>query len=267
MQGIPFPYGVRELGASVEIVRFEDAKETSELSSWIAENQFQNSGEESENWGIIARSKTREESLCLTMTFRRNLRSRLKLQSGRLERVEEEVIEPEIGEFHLRTKEPLLLELYSYGAKQRTMLFASLCEKFGKGSLIELALSKDAMQSLMAEAIEVSSVSLSALGNPFFSDATLAGTDPVNSKTFRELVPSGEIRSFRAKFQTRSEEAGSSPLVASVSSRCKVRFFGGQSPVLQSDIEEFLEKIANIAQLKNGDEKEEDKKRKIPASR
>jgi hypothetical protein len=258
LQGIPFPYGVREQGASVEVVRFEGVKET-ELNSWVQRNLFQN-GEE--RWGIISKSKTKEESEFLTMGFRRVQRSRLRLHSGRVERTEEEITEPELGEFHFRHKDALL-ELYSVSAKQRTTLFQSLREDVGKDSLNELMLTKDAMKSLMTEAIDISSVSLSALGNPFFSDATLTGTDPTNSKTYRELGASGEIRSFRARFASTSDEAGSSPLVLTISSKCKIRFFAGQSPVLQSDIEEFVQKVANIAQLKREDQESD---RKILAS-
>ncbi|HYB03545.1 MAG TPA: hypothetical protein VED17_03725, partial [Nitrososphaerales archaeon] len=227
LQGIPFPYGVRELGASVEVVKFDGAKD-SEVHSWIQKNLFRN-GEE--KWGILARSKSKEESQFLTIGFKRTTRSRLRLHSGRLERTDEEITEPEMCEFHLKPKEAVL-ELYSFSGKQRSSLFASMEEEFGKESVQELSLSKDAMKSLMTEAIEVSSVSLSGLGNPFFSDATLTGTDPSNSKTYRELLPSGEIRSFRGKFQSRSEETSSSPLILTISAKCKLRFFSGQSAVL-----------------------------------
>jgi hypothetical protein len=245
LQGIPFPYGVRELGASIEILKFENGKE-SDVTAWIQKNLFQ---KEEEKWGIVARSKTNEEHLCLTLSFRRVQRSRLRLQAGRVEKVEEEATEPEICEFHAKNKEPIL-ELYSFSAKQRTALLTSMKEEFGEDSVQELFLAKDAMKSVMAEAIEVSSVSLSGLGNPFFSDATLAGTDPANSKTYRELLASGEIRSFRAKFQTRNDEASTYPLLVTVNSKCKLRFFGGQSPVAQPDVEEFVEKIASIAQIR-----------------
>ena len=254
LQGIPFPYGVREQGASVEVMRFEGVKE-SELNSWVLKNLFQN-GEQ--KWGIISKAKTKEEFEFLTMGFRRVQRSRLRLQSGRIERTEEEITEPELGEFHHRHKDALI-ELYSFSAKQRTALLTSMKEDFGKESLSELVLSKDAMKSLMAEALDVSSVSLCALGNPFFSDATLTGTDPTNSKTYRELGSSGEIRSFRARFTSGSDEAGSSPLMVTVSLKCKVRFFAGQSPVLQSDIEEFVQRVANIAQVKQADEESDEK--------
>jgi hypothetical protein len=256
LQGIPFPVGVRELGASVEVVKFEDVKEN-ELNSWVQKHLFK-SGEE--KWGIITKSKTKEELGCLTLVFRRMMRTRLRLQSGRIEKIEDEVTEPEVCEFHVRARDSIL-ELYSFSARQRSSLIGSIGEEFGKESVQELSLAKDAMKSLMTEAIEITSVSLTGLGNPFFSDATLTGTDPSNSKTYRELVPSGEIRSFRAKFQSRSEEAGSSPLVVTISAKCKLRFFGGQSPVLQSDIEEFVERVANIAQVREGSEA-----RKVTAS-
>jgi len=245
LQGIPFPYGVRELGASIEILKFEGGKE-SEVYSWTQKNLFQ---KEEEKWGIVARAKTKEEHLFLSLSFHRVQRSRLRLQAGRVEKVEEESTEPEICEFHVKNKEPIL-ELYSFSAKQRSALLTSLKEEFGEDSVSELYLTKDAMKSVMAEAIEVSSVSLSGLGNPFFSDATLAGTDPANSKTYRELLASGEIRSFRAKFQTRNDEASASPLLVTINSKCKLRLFGGQSPVAQPDVEEFVEKIANIAQIR-----------------
>ena len=259
LQGIAFPSVVRENGASIEVASFEGAKE-SELSSWIQKNTFT---DESDRWGIIAKSKTKEEIQALTIAFRQTLRSRLRIHSGRIERIEEESMEPELCEFHLRIKGSTL-ELYSFSAKQRSAIFQSIREEFGEESLRELILSKDAMKSLMTEAIEISSISLTGLGNPFFNDATLSGTDPANSKTYRELMPAGEIRSFRGKFQTRSDEAGSPPLMVTVSSKCKVRFFGGQSPVLQPDIEEFIEKISNISQKREDDE---NSSRKLAISR
>ncbi|MDA4112264.1 MAG: hypothetical protein OK439_06960, partial [Thaumarchaeota archaeon] len=185
----------------------------------------------------------------LSLSFRKVLRVRLRFQAGRIERVEEEVVEPEISESHFRARDGLL-ELYSYSARQRTALVKSLSEAFGEESVSELYLTKDAMKSLMAEAIEITSVSLTGLGNPFFSDASFSGTDPANSKTYKELLGSGEIKSFRAKFQTASqgEDAGSPPLLASVaSSKCKVRIYGGQAPIAQSDIEDFVERVANIS--------------------
>jgi hypothetical protein len=258
LQGINFPSGTRDQGASIEILRFDKIK-GAELDSWMQKNLFR----DEDKWGIVANSKSKEETQILTMTFRRIQATRLRLISGRVERVEEEVTEPELCECHLRSKDPLL-ELYSYSAKQRTALFASLEQDFGKEQVKEQFLSKDAMKSLMAEAIEISSVSLGALGNPFFSDATLSGTDPANSKTYKELVSSGEIKSFRGRFQTQSGDVGSSTMNVTVSSKCKVRFSAGQSAVLQSDIEEFVERVANIAQTR--DESESDLERKIVAS-
>lgn len=258
LQGITFPAGVRELGASVEVIRFEGSKGR-ELENWAQNNLFQGGDEK---WGIVASSKTKEESEFLAMGFRRLRVSRLKLVSGRVERVEEEITEPELCEFHMKSKDPVL-ELYSFSAKQRSTLFSSLREKFGRDEVKELVLTKDGMKSLMTEAIEITSVSLSSLGNPFFSDATLTGTDPTNSKTYRELVTSGEIRSFRGKFQSRADDASSSPVTVTISSKCKLRFFASQSTVLQSDVEEFVEKVTNIAQLR---EVESDLERKIVAS-
>ena len=89
----------------------------------------------------------------------------------------------------------------------------------------------------MSEAIEVSSISLNGLGNPFFSDASFSGADPVNSKTCKELIASGEIKSFRGKFQA-SGDGDSSLLVVGVSSsKCRTRFYG--KDIAQQDIEEF----------------------------
>jgi len=206
---------------------------------------------EEKQWGIVAQAKTKsiEEFQFLSLSFRRVLRVRWRLQAGRLERVEEEATEPEICEAHVKSRSGLL-ELYSYSAKQRTALLKSLKETFGEDSITELFLTKDAMKSLMTEAIEVLSVSLTGLGNPFFSDASLSGTDPANSKTYKELLPTGEIKSFRAKYQPASsgEDASIPPIMASVSSsKCKVRIFGGQYPVSQSDVEDFVERVANIS--------------------
>jgi hypothetical protein len=245
LQGIQFPYSLRELGAAVEVLKFESGSET-EVNSWMQKNMFQAA---EERWGIIAKAKSKDEYQCLTLSFKMVQRSRLKLQSGRLEKIEETTTEPEICEFHIKKKESIL-ELYSFPAKQRTALLTSLKEEFEKTAVQELSLPKDAMKSLMAEAIEVSAVSLSGLGNPFFSEASLSGTDPANSKTYKELLSSGEIKSFRAKFQTRNDEASAYPLLVSVSNKCKLRIFGGQTPVSQSDVEEFVEKIANIAQIR-----------------
>lgn len=240
LQGIPFPYSVREQGASVELLKFESSADNS-IAKWAQENML----EGDRQWGIIAQSKSKEENLFLSLTFRKVQRSRLKLQNGRIEKIQEEVTEPEIGEFHVR--QDGILELYSYGAKQKTALSKALTESFGDECLKQLYLQKDAMKSLMTEAIEISSVSLTALGNPFFNDATFSGTDPASSKTYKELSGSGEIKSFRAKFQAGDSDASSAPLIVTLHSNCKLRFFGGQVPVPQIDIEEFAKKVSDIA--------------------
>ncbi|MDA4130088.1 MAG: hypothetical protein OK457_04915, partial [Thaumarchaeota archaeon] len=243
---------------SVEILKLSAPKETA-IASWIKDNAFSRTAEDN-RWGIIAQAKSKspEEMQFLTLSFKRVLRVRWKLQAGRLERVEEEATEPEICEAHLRIRDELL-ELYSFTAKQRTLLVKSMNESFGEDSVSELFLSKDAMKSLMTEAIEVLSVSLTGLGNPFFSDATFTGTDPANSKTYRELLPSGEIKSFRGKFQSSGgDEVAGSPMLASISSsKCKVRIFGGQTPIAQSDVEEFVQRVANTASSPEKEKKKE----------
>lgn len=239
LQGIPFPYTVREQGASVELMKFDQSAEQ-KVTNWAGENSL----EGDKQWGIIAQSKTKHENVYLSLAFRHVQRIRLKLANGRVEQVTEESTEPEIGEFHFRSDG--ILELYSYGAKQRSALSKSFIETFGKDSLRKLYLPKDAMKSLMTEAIEVSSVSLTGLGNPFFSDATLSGTDPINSKTYKEMSAAGEIKSFKGKFAS-NESTGDSPLIATIYSSCKVRFYSGQTPVAQSEIEDFGKKISDIA--------------------
>jgi hypothetical protein len=238
LQGIPFPYSIREQGASVELVKFEIGGNQT-IAKWAQENLL----EGDRKWGIIAQSKSKEENQFLSLSFKKVQRTRLRLQNGRVERIQEEAAEPEIGEFHQR--QDGILELYSYGAKQRTALTKSLSESFGDDCLGQLFLEKDAMKSLMTEAIEVNSVSLTSLGNPFFNDATFSGTDPTNSKTYKELSASGEIKSFRGKFQ--SGDSASAPLIVTVHSNCKLRFFGGQEPVAQSDIEDFEKEVIGIA--------------------
>lgn len=239
LQGIPFPYTVREQGASIELLKFDQNAEQ-RVASWAGENSL----EGDKQWGIIAQSKTKSENIYLSLAFRHVQRTRFKLTNGRVEQVTEESTEPEIGEFHFRNDG--ILELYSYGAKQRTALSKSFIETFGKDSLRKLYLQKDAMKSLMTEAIEVSSVSLTGLGNPFFSDATLSGTDPANSKTFKEMVAAGDIKSFKGKFAA-GDSASDSPLVVTIYSSCKIRFFSGQTPVAQAEIEDFAKRIADIA--------------------
>lgn len=239
LQGIPFPYAEREQGASIELMKF-DQNDNQKVTNWADENSF----EGDRQWGIIARSRTKHESAYLSLAFRRYQSTRLKLTGERVERITEESTEPEIGEFHFRNDG--ILELYSYGAKQRTALSKSFTETFGKDSLRRLYLQKDAMKSLMTEAIEVSSVSLCGLGNPFFSEATLSGTDPMNSKTFKEMATAGEIKAFRAKFAS-GDNANHSSLVVTIHSSCKVRFFSSHTPVAQVEIEDFAKRISDIA--------------------
>jgi hypothetical protein len=240
LQGITFPLSVREQGASVELLRFQSSSENS-ITKWAQESML----EGDKQWGIIAHSKSKDESSFLSLSFKSVQRSRLKFQSGRVERIQEEITEPELGEFHLR--QDGILELYSYGTKQKTALTRSLMETYGNDCLSQLYLQKDAMKSLMTEAIEVNSVSLTGLGNPFFNDVTFSGTDPANSKTYKELSGSGEIKSFRAKFQSGDSDAASAPLVVTVHSNCKIRFFGGQVPVAQGEIEDFAKRVSDIA--------------------
>lgn len=239
LQGIPFPYTVREQGASVELMKFDQNAEQN-IASWVDQNSL----EGDKQWGIIAHSKTKHENIYLSLSFRRVQRTRLRLTNGRVEQITEESTEPEIGEFHIRSDG--ILELYTYGAKQKTALSKSMIETFGKDCLRKLYLQKDAMKSLMTEAIEVSSVSLTGLGNPFFSDATLAGTDPANSKTFKEMAAAGDIKSFKAKFAS-GESASDSPLAVTIHSACKIRFYSAQMPVAQAEIEDFAKRISDIA--------------------
>ena len=218
-----------------------DSKIVRPMSDWAKDNLL---GGESQ-WGIIAESKTKEENQFLSLSFKKTQRTRFKLQNGRVQRIQEEITEQEINEFHVH--QDGLLELYSFGAKQKTALTKSLSESYGSDCMIKLNLQKDAMKSLMTEATEVNSVSLTGLGNPFFSDATLTGTDPPNSKTYKELSSLGEIKSFRGKFQLGNAGASSQPILVAVHSNCKIRFFGGQTPVPQTDVEDFAKRIVDIA--------------------
>lgn len=240
LEGISFPALIRDQGASIEVMKME-SKVDRPISDWAKENLL---GGDSQ-WGIIAESKTREENQFLSISFKKIQRTRLKLQNGRVQRIQEETTEPEISEFHVR--QDGLLELYSFVAKQKTALTKSLSESYGTDCLVKLNLQKDAMKSLMTEATEVNSVSLTGLGNPFFSDATLTGTDPPNSKTYKELSSLGEIKSFRGKFQLGNAGASSQPILVAVHSNCKIRFFGGQTPVPQTDVEDFAKRIVDIA--------------------
>jgi hypothetical protein len=237
LQGIAFPYSTRDQGATVELLNAKSR----DYSEWIEENHLDGDRQ----WGIVSQAKSPKETLLLSLTFRRVLRTRYKFQNGRIEKSQEETTEPELGEFHLRKGG--LLELYSVSAKLRGFFMKSISESFGKESVDTLVLKKGAIRSLMEEAIEVGAVSITGLSNPFFTDATFAGPDPKGSKTYKELLQSGEIRSFRAKFQSPSEDSSSQPLAVSITNNCKIRFYGGQSPIAQSDIEDFAEKIASLA--------------------
>ncbi len=239
-----FPNAVRTQGTSVELVRTH----VKDISNWAEENGLT----QDKQWGIISRAKSKNEELFLTLGFRRTTRSILVVKDGRIERKEEEATEPEIGEFHLRRDG--LLELYSCSARLKSSMLRSLGDAFGKDSVEKLYLPKDSMNKLMKDAIEVLSVSFSGLGNPFFSDATLSGADPVNSKTCKELMSSGDLKSFRAKFNVESassgrngEEDSSDILMATVYNSCKVRFFPGQGVQAQSDIEEFVSRVQDVS--------------------
>lgn len=238
LQGIQFPVTVREDGASIEIVELRSSRN---LDQWASENHF---GSE-RPWGIISSAKSKEESFFLALSFRRVNRTRFKMQSGRLSKQQEEVTEPEVGELHLRRDGAL--EFYSVPAKQRNMIFQSLEESFSKESLSSLTISKQSMLSLMEDAIEVSSVSLTGIGNPFFSDVTLSGSDPANSRTFKELLPQATIKSFRAKFQVDSENEEQSSIMITISNNCKLRFYGGQGVLSQSDVEDYVSKVRKVA--------------------
>jgi hypothetical protein len=256
LNGFSFPSAIREASTSVEILKFDPGKDI-EISDWADQNVFTNpvSDEEAlEKWGIISHATAGKnlEDLYLSLSFRSTVRSVLQFRNGVVDRVDQQSLDPEIGEFHINHKAGLL-ELYSPNPKLRTNLVRSLKDFCGENSVSELFLSKDALRSLMEEAIEVTSISLTGLGNPFFSDATFSGTDPVNSKTCKELLVSGEIKSFRAKYQTAgsSNDASSPPLAASVSgSKCKLSFYARQSPVSQGDIEDFIQRVSNIASVR-----------------
>jgi hypothetical protein len=237
LQGIEFPFTTREQGTTVELVSVKSR----DYTDWIEENRLDGDRQ----WGIISHAKTTRENLLLSLTFRRVMRTRYKFQNGRIEKTQEETTEPELGEFHFRKGG--LLELYSLSARLRGFVMKSLTESFGKDTPASFVLKKDAMRSLMEEAIEVGSVSITGLSNPFFTDVSFAGSDPKGSKTYKELMQSGEIRSFRGKFQSGSEDSSSGPLSVGVSNNCKIRFYGGQNAVAQSDIEDFTEKVASVA--------------------
>ena len=250
LQGIQFPASIRDEGASVELLNIEGANLPKGLEDWVSENHLASERQ----WGIISQARSKEEILLLALSFRKVLRTRYKMQAGRLTKQQEESTEPELGEFHFRRDGAM--ELYSVGAKQRNMVLQSLGEALGdKQAAKPLFLSKESMLSLMSEATEVSSVSLSGIGNPFFNEMSLSGADPSNSRTFKEMLSSGVIKSFRARYHIDSSagsEGGAQgkldSLLVTVSSNCKVRFYaGGQVVLSQSDVEEFLARVRKLA--------------------
>jgi len=175
--------------------------------------------------------------------FKKVMRTRLFFTEGRVERRQEESTEPEMGEFHLRADG--LLELYSCGARLRSALLHSLADSFGEDSVSQIFLSKESMKKLMNESAEVLSVSLTGLGNPFFSDATLAGPDPAGSKTCKELMTSGDVKAFRAKYGI--QDSSTDVLMVTIHSNCRTRFFPGQGVQAQTDIEEFLTTVYELS--------------------
>ncbi len=248
LQGIQFPVTVREEGASVELLNLGASSFGKSIEAWIVENHFSSDRQ----WGLISQATTRQEIILLSLSFRKALRTRYNISGGRLTKKQEETTEPEIGEIHFRRDG--LLELYSVSAKQRSALMTSLGDTLGKDSLKQLRLSKEAMLSLMKEATEVSSVSLGGLGNPFFSEMTLSGPDPVNSRTFKEMLSTGMVKAFRGRFHIeggldQNEVAGkTASMLATVQSNCKVRFFAsGQNAVTQAEIEDFLTKVSELS--------------------
>ncbi len=249
LQGIQFPATIRDEGASIELLSVVASGSGTAIEQWIVENHFSSD----KQWGLISQANTKEEIILLSLSFRKVLRTRYKISTGRLTRLQEESTEPEIGELHFRPDGSL--ELYSVSAKQRNAILHSLEEAMGdKDAIKTLLLSKKSMISLMKNATEVSSVSLTGLGNPFFSEMTLSGADPSNSRTFKEMISGGVIKSFRAKFHMDSNVSGEErahethSMLVSVSSNCKVRFFsGGQNVVAQSDIEDFLSRVKKLA--------------------
>jgi hypothetical protein len=252
LSGIQFPQSIRDEGASVEILQLDARKSiaTRDIENWITENS-----KGSENpWRIISHAKSKEESMLLVLSERKTISTRYKIQSGRLTKIQEETSEPEVGEIHLRRSG--LLELYSVPAKQKRGALTSLADFFGgsEDTLSPLYFEKDAMMTLMEEASDVTSVSLSGIGNPFFSDITLSGPDPINSRTFKELAPSAAIKSFKAKLGSANEsEEGPDMMRVTVNNSGKVRFYGGRSPIPQASIEDYLTRVRKVATTATSD--------------
>ena len=83
LQGIQFPYAIREQGASVELLKFDAPKEA-ELTSWAKDNIFERDAEEEKQWGIIAQAKTKsiEEFQFLSLSFRRVVQGAMEVAGG-----------------------------------------------------------------------------------------------------------------------------------------------------------------------------------------
>jgi hypothetical protein len=245
LQGIQFPTITRDEGASIELLGFERTNFGKDLEKWIVENHYTSERQ----WGFISQVNSKEEILLLSLSFHKVIRTRLNVSRGHLTKQLEELTEPEISEIHFRKDG--LMEIYSAGSKMRSTLLSSLNESLaGMDPVRTLAIEKESMLSLMKDASEVTSISLAGLGNPFFSDAILSGADPSNSRTFKELISGGTIRSFRARYfsegESASEEHSSNRelLLVSVRNDCKLRFYTGRKNVLvQSEIEDFLSKL------------------------
>lgn len=254
LQGIDFPETVRQEGASVELFRLESPS-FKDIEAWIVDNHF----DTDRQFGFVSEANNKQEIMLLWLSFRRVIRTRYRVTAGRLSKLQEESTEPEIGELHFRRDG--LLEMYAMSPKQRNLILNSLDESFRESSVKRLSLSKSAMISLMKEAVEVSSVSLSGLGNPFFSDMTLSGEDPVGSRTFKEILASGSIKSFRGRFQIESgrDEISRNDmnyLLVTVHNKCKVRFHvGGENVVAQSSLEDFLNKVGELSTIETEVEK------------
>ncbi|MGI0078265.1 MAG: hypothetical protein ACRECH_01430 [Nitrososphaerales archaeon] len=247
LQGIEFPVTVREEGASVELLKLSEPNFDKKVEAWIVQNHFSSAGK----WGLISQATTRQEIVLLSLSFRKVLRTGYSISNGRLTKKQEETTEPEMGELHFRRDG--LIELYSVSPKLRILLLKPLREALGD-SVKQLLLSKESMLSLMKEATEVSSVSLGGMGNPFFSEMTLSGSDPANSRTFKEMLSAGTIKAFRGRFPIDqghdvSGEAGRiGSILVTVQSNCKVRFFAsGRNPLLQASVEDFLTKVSEFA--------------------
>src|SRR5690348_17015953 len=82
VEGISFPFSIREQGASVELLKFNNQKKSS-FTSWAKDHAFDTSrtggaDDEDSQWGIIssARSKKSEESMFLSLSMKRGVSTR-----------------------------------------------------------------------------------------------------------------------------------------------------------------------------------------------